>query len=215
MKRLLLLLFPIALFAGELEVVSWSPRIFKVENFLSPEQCDHMISLAEGKLKRSEVVDAKSRKGAVDRDRTSRGMFLKGKQTDPVVVELERRLSAITRMPEENGEAIQILNYQESQQYRPHFDYFDPETEGGRACLERGGQRVITAIVYLADTEKGGQTVFPKADVAVDARKGNLMIFYSVTPDGKTDPMSLHGGAPVEAGEKWILTKWYREGQHR
>jgi len=25
------------------------------------------------------------------------------------------------------------------------------------------------------------------------------------------DPLTLHGGAPVLDGEKWIMTKWVRE----
>jgi prolyl 4-hydroxylase len=25
------------------------------------------------------------------------------------------------------------------------------------------------------------------------------------------DPLTLHGGAPVLAGDKWIMTKWMRE----
>jgi prolyl 4-hydroxylase len=28
---------------------------------------------------------------------------------------------------------------------------------------------------------------------------------------GQVDPLSLHGGAPVMAGDKWIATKWVRE----
>ena len=30
---------------------------------------------------------------------------------------------------------------------------------------------------------------------------------------GQVDPLTLHGGAPVKQGEKWIATKWMR--QHR
>ena len=26
---------------------------------------------------------------------------------------------------------------------------------------------------------------------------------------------TLHGGAPVEAGEKWVATKWLREGEFK
>ncbi len=215
MLRLLLLFLPAALIAGELEVISWSPRIFQIENFLTPEECDHIISLAEGKMERSLVVAKKSNSGAVDKQRTSSGMFLSNPSTDPIIISLEKRLSRLTHLPQENGEPIQILNYQESQQYRPHYDYFSAKTAGGKACLKRGGQRVATAIIYLADTEEGGETIFPKAEIDVKARKGNLMLFYSCTPDGETDPQSLHGGAPVLKGEKWILTKWYRQRSYQ
>jgi prolyl 4-hydroxylase len=42
-------------------------------------------------------------------------------------------------------------------------------------------------------------------------RRGQALYFEYTTADGALDPLSLHGGAPVLSGEKWILTKWMRE----
>ena len=41
---------------------------------------------------------------------------------------------------------------------------------------------------------------------------GNVggLIFDSVTPDGQVDPLTLHTGAPPTAGEKWVISKWFR-----
>ena len=39
-------------------------------------------------------------------------------------------------------------------------------------------------------------------------KKGDALMFYSLTPDGKKDPASLHGSCPTLAGEKWSATKW-------
>ena len=40
------------------ETLSWSPRVFLLKNFLSDEECEHLIELGEKKLERSTVVDS-------------------------------------------------------------------------------------------------------------------------------------------------------------
>lgn len=44
--------------------------------------------------------------------------------------------------------------------------------------------------------------------VAVKPTKGDALLFFSLHPDASTDDLSLHGGCPVEQGEKWSATKW-------
>ena len=53
--------------------------------------------------------------------------------------------------------------------------------------------------------------MFP--DVALDVApiKGNAVFFSYDRPHPIT--RTLHGGAPVIAGEKWVATKWLREGR--
>jgi prolyl 4-hydroxylase len=40
--------------------------------------------------------------------------------------------------------------------------------------------------------------------------KGNAVFFSYDRPH--PDTQSLHGGAPVREGEKWVATKWLRQG---
>jgi prolyl 4-hydroxylase len=44
--------------------------------------------------------------------------------------------------PRENGEALQILNYQPGAEYKAHMDYFDPNQKGSTKHLGSSGQRV-------------------------------------------------------------------------
>lgn len=37
---------------------------------------------------------------------------------------------------------------------------------------------------------------------------GDALLFFSLRPDGTTDPASLHAGCPVLGGTKWTATKW-------
>ena len=63
--------------------------------------------------------------------------------------------------------------------------------------------------MYLSEPEKGGGTVFPDVHLEVAPKRGNAVFFSYERPHPSTK--TLHGGAPVLAGEKWIATKWLRE----
>jgi prolyl 4-hydroxylase len=192
--------------------LSESPEIYIFEHFLSDQECDYIIRLAHPYLARSTVVDPKSPANLLDKRRTSQGMWIQGDLIDPVVKNIQRKIAQVTQIPEENCEDIQVLHYDLGGEYQPHVDYFDPLTPGGLSHYNRGGQRVATFMIYLADTEEGGETIFPKAGLKVVPEKGKAVLFYNVDANGKEDPMSFHGGAPVLKGEKWILNRWMRQG---
>ena len=198
---------------GRIEQVSWEPRAFILHNFLSDEECDHLISLADPHLHKSTVVDSKTG-GSVDSDvRTSSGTFL-GMHQDDVVTAIEKRLALVTMIPEENGESLQILRYVDGQKYEPHTDYFHDTVNTNPA---HGGQRIATVLMYLTTPDEGGETVFPHAlekntdgegwsecarrGLAVKAIRGNALFFYGLNPDGSEDPRSTHGSCPVS----WLI----------
>jgi prolyl 4-hydroxylase len=74
-----------------------------------------------------------------------------------------------------------------------------------------GGQRTWTVMMFLNDVEAGGHTYFPNANVKITPRQGNLLAWNNLDKNGDPNPFSLHQGMPVEAGVKYIITKWYRE----
>jgi len=186
-----------------------SPRIFVLPHFLSTDECDHLMKLSRPYLQPSLVVDdSKAHGEQLDTRRSSTGMSLYS--SDPLVKTIEQRIADLTSLPIENGETIQILHYGLGAEYVPHYDYFNPATPGGASFLERGGQRVATIILYLNTPEAGGETIFPHLGITVTPEKGRALLFYNCRPDGTVDPLTLHGGAPVKAGEKWIATRWIR-----
>jgi prolyl 4-hydroxylase len=70
---------------------------------------------------------------------------------------------------------------------------------------------VGTVVMYLNTPEQGGGTTFPELGLEVAPIKGNALFFSYDRPHPST--RTLHGGAPVLAGEKWVATKWMRERQ--
>ncbi|XP_024028537.1 prolyl 4-hydroxylase 1 isoform X2 [Morus notabilis] len=200
------------------EIISWSPRIIVLHNFLSMEECDYLRALAFPRLEISTVVDAKTGKGIKSNVRTSSGMFLSHEERKyPMAI--EKRISVYSQIPVENGELVQVLRYEKSQFYKPHHDYFSDTFN-----LKRGGQRVATMLMYLSDNVEGGETYFPMAGtgecscggkmvkgLSVKPVKGDAILFWSLGLDGQSDPNSIHGGCEVLSGEKWSATKWMRQ----
>ncbi|KAK9903740.1 hypothetical protein M0R45_001005 [Rubus argutus] len=202
------------------EVISWSPRIIVLHNFLSMEECDYLRAIASPRLQISTVVDIKTGKGIKSKVRTSSGMFLNPEEKKfPMIQAIENRISVYAQVPIENGELIQVLRYEKDQYYKPHHDYFSDTFN-----LKRGGQRVATILMYLSDNVEGGETYFPMASsgecscggkivkgMCVKPTKGDAVLFWSMGLDGQSDPNSIHGGCEVLAGEKWSATKWMRQ----
>jgi len=211
-----------------MEVLGWKPRAFLFHNFLTEEECDHLIATAEPTMAKSTVVDNASGKSVPSTIRTSSGTFLTRHQ-DEIVNKIEAKIAEASQIPEDNGEGLQILQYQIGQKYEAHYDYFHDKFNNDAS---KGGQRIATMLMYLSTVEEGGETVFPasvdkphkndpsndwsscaKRGIAVKAVKGDALLFWSLKPDGEEDTSSLHAGCPVIKGTKWSATKWMHVGK--
>ena len=186
------------------------PRVVVFGNLLSSEECDEIIALARTRLARSETVQTATGATEVNEARTSQGMFF-DRGEHAVCKRIELRMAALLNWPVENGEGLQVLRYGPGAEYKPHYDYFDPDQAGTPTILKRGGQRVASLVCYLNTPTLGGATVFPDVKLDVAPLKGNAVFFSYDRPHPLT--RSLHGGAPVIEGEKWVATKWLREGR--
>ena len=185
------------------------PRVVVFGGLLSDDECQQMMALAAPRLARSETVDNATGASEVNVARTSDGMFFE-RGEHPLVQTIEARVAALLNWPLAHGEGIQVLRYRPGAEYRPHHDYFDPAHPGTAHVLKRGGQRVGTLVVYLNTPQGGGATTFPDVGLEVAPIRGNAVFFSYDRPHAST--RTLHGGAPVTAGEKWVATKWMREG---
>jgi len=67
--------------------------------------------------------------------------------------------------------------------------------------------------MYLNDVQEGGETIFPKMDLSISPKKGAALYFHYGNQEGQTDRLTLHSSVPVLNGEKWVATKWIRQGK--
>jgi prolyl 4-hydroxylase len=184
------------------------PRVVVFGDLLADDECEALVAAAGQRLARSLTVETQTGGEALNVDRTSDGMFFERGENE-LVARIEQRIAHLLRWPLVFGEGLQVLRYAPGAQYRPHYDYFDPAEPGTPTILRRGGQRVGTLVMYLQEPERGGATVFPDIGLEVAPKRGTGVFFSYERPDPGT--RTLHGGAPVLAGEKWVATKWLRE----
>jgi len=184
------------------------PRVVVFGDLLADDECEALVAAAAKRLARSLTVETQTGGETLNVDRTSDGMFFERGENE-IVARIEQRIAHLLRWPLAFGEGLQVLRYAPGAQYRPHYDYFDPAEPGTPTILRRGGQRVGTLVMYLQEPERGGATVFPDIGLEVAPKRGTAVFFSYERPDPGT--RTLHGGAPVLAGEKWVATKWLRE----
>lgn len=141
-------------------VLHEEPMVAYIDNVLDATECRHVIELARERLSRALVSEDED--GSISAGRTGSNAWLPH-NTDAVTLALCRRIAQIVGIPLAHAEAMQVVHYGSGQEYRPHYDAYDLNTPRGQRCCRRGGQRMVTALVYLNEVEQGGRLISPSS----------------------------------------------------
>ena len=190
------------------------PRLSTHDDVFSELECEYVIALAEPLLAPSFIIDPVSGRPLRHPNRTSHSMAFPGHDGDLWLRQLQRRLAHLANMPLMHSERLAVLRYGIGEEYRPHRDYLRVSTAQDTSG-EHAGQRLTTAFCYLNDVEAGGETDFPLLKACVRPKRGRVVMFDNVNADGSPDPSTLHAGLPIERGEKWLATMWFRQANFR
>ena len=193
----------------ESETVCEKPSARVYRNVLTPEECEYVIANSMRHLGPSLIVDPTTGKARRDNYRNSLTAVYSPVDLDLAIVTLNRRIADIAGYPHENGEFLGVLCYVPGQEYKPHFDWLPEGAE-----LDRSGQRIGTALIYLNNEFDGGETHFMTPDIRFKGDPGDLLVFENVLPDGSTDDAAQHAGLPVGNGFKWLISRWFREKKY-
>mmetsp|Transcript_2435 Transcript_2435/g.3594 ORF Transcript_2435/g.3594 Transcript_2435/m.3594 type:complete len:474 (-) Transcript_2435:172-1593(-) len=186
------------------------PWVVTLENFITPEEADHLIKLGaeEGYERSSDVGKMKADgtfEGKVSESRTSSNAWCQNScYEDEIAQQVIGKITNLTYLPEENSEFLQLLKYDVGQYYVTHHDYIGADKD------RQQGVRIATIFLYLSDVEEGGGTNFPRLNITVMPKKGRALIWPSVldnkphNKDSRTD----HQALPVKAGVKYGANAW-------
>lgn len=179
--------------------------LFIIRDVADPELCAALMRLIDSDLVPSGLM------GPTD-DKDFRTSKTSNPDPDnPLIQQLEQRIHQVVGIQPELGEFVQGQRYEVGQQFKAHWDWFDPAASYWPQQIKCGGQRTFTAMMFLNEPEAGGHTIFTEANVSVRPRAGNLLVWNNLDAAGELNYRSKHQGSPVEAGIKYIITKWFRE----
>ncbi|WP_066794541.1 prolyl hydroxylase family protein [Sphingomonas soli] len=174
-------------------------------DFIERSECDALIAMIDAGARPSEVLADGDATGV----RTSETCHL-----DPgegLVRQLNARIADLLGIDGGYGEPLHGQRYLSGQHYRMHCDFFRDDQRYWPEVDAEGGQRTWTVMIYLNAVAQGGETAFPAAGIRFTAAPGLLLAWNNMLADGAPNPATLHEALPVQAGSKYIVTKWFRE----
>jgi prolyl 4-hydroxylase len=227
---------PINLTYPGLTMIHGNPPVLVVHDFLSSQECYHLIQLAynmDGSSSSTGFgpapVVGSNNSSSPSSTRAGAGTMAVGEVSSmrtsttcclsPLEVPflLQKIASIFPTKPLEHMESPQIGRYERGQQYLQHYDAFDLTTEAGQAHAANGGQRVVTVLTYLNTVPPpGGSTYFPLLNhLRIQPCQGMALIFFPATIYGQLDPMALHAAEPALNTTKYVSQIWIRQGPHQ
>jgi len=182
------------------DLLNNTPNIRYYHNLLTADECDYVINNIDN-FQKSLGFDFETNQAKPTDWRTSSVYHDYNKQFNYII----EKASNLSGYPISNIEILQVLKYEHSEYYKPHWDYFNfPPT-----WITTTNDRVATMIVYLNDDFTGGSTNFPELNINVSPKKGSALFFrYDYSEEIKK--LTLHSGMPVTVGTKYIATVWIR-----
>jgi len=195
------------------KAISFSPVILINDNFLTDEECSHIINLAEKSFSPSQVTSGEN--DVIDKNSRSSYSASIDSAYDDTIRLIEDRVSKLVGVDKGHIEPLQVVRYTKGQQFKPHFDFFDIKTDESRL---KSGQRIHTFLIYLNTIPEnyGGATVFPKRNIRIYPKKGRAVYFKNGFENGETDSLTLHGGEPILQDNitKYAVNIWIRNKKY-
>jgi prolyl 4-hydroxylase len=187
-----------------------SGEVRVLEDFVTPEQCAYLIDTFGSKCEQSKVVNPQNGQSAEAQPkwRTSTSALMYQSGGDPVVLQITEKVARMCQLPASHVEVLQLVRYENGQQYTPHRDYFEPNF--------KGQNRIFTVLVYLTGLAhgEGGRTIFPELGVEVVPKAGSCAFWRNCLDDGTLLPNSLHTGEALSSPDKikFAVNCWIRNG---
>lgn len=179
-------------------------QIVEIPALLSRAECQRLITAIDHALVPSTVT-----RGPSDY-RTSQTCHLADVAPE-LTGSLDARLAGLVGVDPALAEPLQGQRYGPGQYFKAHTDWFAPGTEEYEEHTRLCGQRTWTLMVYLNAVELGGETLFARIGRAFTPVPGLALGWNNLDAEGRPNHATLHEALPVQRGQKYVVTKWFRE----
>lgn len=209
-----------------LEVVSVTPRVLVIDNFLSAEECQSIIRTSQEQgLQHSTLHSGASAKQTRDLSTRSSSNTWLPRDTNALTERIYQQAAQVMGLDPELfqkyhdssphhhsiAESLQVVRYKKGgEEYQPHHDFVYPSINHRYQPT-----RFATLLLYLNDVPTGGETRFPRAvnnynaeGLELKPKAGRALLFYNLLDDGNVDDLSQHGSNPTQDHEKWLANLW-------
>lgn len=196
------------------DAIPGKPLVYLIHNMLTPDECDELLRMAEGKYERVDDTNginnylensfASQNKGgdAINVDRT---YLWKGGIAGKVIKDIDERMSQVMGFPTEHYSDFQLNKYVSGSGYKPHFDINDAN----------GIMATVTIFLNDVPEGQGGELVFPKAGdggdpVLIRPRKGLAVVHHNTDENYNFDETTLHQEFPLRGSSsvKYVAKKF-------
>ncbi len=156
-------------------LVSASPLVVYLENFLTAEERAHLVAVSQGRFSHS-AVSSRSSGASRHVARTSQSAYV---PRDAVLQCIEDRAAAFQGLDVARAqlEPLQLVKYAPGEQYHFHTDWVSrPADQAVHATAASGGNRLSSFFAYVhvamndTTTTSGGGTNFPLLDAPANER---------------------------------------------
>jgi hypothetical protein len=183
-----------------------SPARVSPSAFLSPV-CDWLIERPRPNLHRAQIRSAPAARRSSRPNHSCWGFNVA--QSDVVIAIVRARMAQLTGHSVYGFEDTSVLHYSPGEQFAPHYDFIEPNTQAALSDIASTGQRAVTFLAYLNDGYEGGETNFPRLGRSYKGTKGDALFYDNVLPaDGSPDRRTLHTGTMLRRGR--LLSQWIR-----
>ncbi len=191
-------------------------KLWTFDNFVTPEECQQLLDLAESKgyvssevqsLKDTTAEPATGQGSMKVQARNSTTSFVGDSPICDVFINKAKNALKKLKIPVDfcEVEGLQVQKYLPGQKYNPHYDTFEDK--------ESTKQRWWTVMVYLGPSTglEGGSTTFPNINESVQPKQGRAVIWNNLKDNHCRDTNTLHMGSEVTKGTKYVVTIWFRK----
>ena len=181
-----------------------SPKILIFKKIINKKIANEIIKEFSTKLTPSLTTDGNKIKRS--EFRTSSSTIIK--KESKKLFNLREKTCSLLDWNIKESERFQFIEYDEGQEYVPHYDAFDFEQiKSSQSKVTT--QRMITNLIYLNENFSGGETLFPKLNISIKAELGMMLSFENcINNTDFLNPFTIHQSSPIKQGKKYVLVSW-------